>query len=278
MKKLLPVLALVLAAPLAHAQKARDFIQFEPINFTLVSGQEQVPAYYSFADTLKKPTLQLVRTTSVAVIGQFSPRWAVIKRSGGYHYFIRQSELAGLAPGQTVKQVADFVNAPLPIDVATKLINFTKVVQAPGVTKDELYARGKAWFATISKSARDVIQTDDKNAGILVGKGSQTVFVPTMLGMSVATKLLFTAKLAVKDGRYKYELTDYMFEAPSSQQVPNPPPLTAELVTSHSYKKDGTPSDTAKDCARVVSQQARSTEMELEQNMSSSKPAISTDF
>jgi len=278
MRKLLPVLALVLAAPLAHAQKARDFIQFEPINFTLASGQEQVPVYYSFADTLKKPTLQLVRTTSVAVIGQFSPRWAVMKRSGGYHYFIRQSELAGLAPGETVKQVAEIINAPLPVDATTKLINFTKVVQAPGVTKDELYARGKAWFASISKSAQDVIQTDDKSAGMLVGKGSQTVFIPTILGGAVATKLFFTAKLAVKDGRFKYELTNFMFAAPASQLSPNPPPLTAELVTAYSNKKDGTPSNSAKDCARVVSQQARSTGMELEQNMTTSKAAISTDF
>lgn len=244
----------------------------------MVSGQEQVPAYYSFADTLKKPTLQLVRTTSVAVIGQFSPRWAVIKRGIGYQYFIRQSELAGLAPGETVKQVADFVNAPLPIDATTKLINFAKVVQAPGVSKDELYARGKALLAGIFQSGKDVVQTDDKNAGILVGKGAQTVFVPNIFGGPVATRLLFTAKLAVKDGRYKYELTNFMFEAPSSQQNPNPAPLTAELVTSYSNKKDGTPSNSAQDCARVVSQQARSTGMELERSMAKTKPAVSTDF
>lgn len=276
MRKLLPVLALVLAAPLAHAQKARDFTQFEPLDFTLAAGQEQVPLYYSFEDTLKKPSLNMARTASVAVIGQFSPRWAVVKRGSGYHYFIRQSELVGLAPGQTVKQVADIVSAPLPIDAATNLINFVKVVQAPGATKDELYARGKVWFAHTFKSAQDVIQADDKTAGILIGKGWQTTTVPTILGSSVNVKLWFTAKLAFKDGRYKYELTDFKFESFSSQYSPNPTPVAAEVATTYSSKKDGTPSNFAKSYARSLSKEARSTGMELEQSMN--RAAVGTDF
>jgi hypothetical protein len=51
-------------------------------------------------------------------------------------------------------------------------INFSAVVPVEGATKDELYARTKLWFANAFTSANDVIQLDDPERGIVLGKGS----------------------------------------------------------------------------------------------------------
>jgi hypothetical protein len=98
-------------------------------------------------------------------------------------------------------------------------IFYTEVVEIPNVTKDVLYSRGYEWFAKTFKSAQDVIQMQDKERGKLIGRG--------MLGdinvkVSMGTYLLrgyikFTISLYFKDGKYKFEITDFNHES-----VPTP--------------------------------------------------------
>jgi len=273
-KRLLLALGLFSATHIAHAQKAKEYKQFDEIEFKLTTGQDQVTAYSELADTTHKPSYQVARNRTVDVVGEYSPRWAVIDHNG-YTYFVRQKDLAGLASGQTVKQVAAIINAPLPLDPSSRLIDFTKVVQVPGANKDELYARGKVWFANTFKSAQNVIQADDKSAGILIGKGWQTAYVPNVFGSPIAVKLWYTVKLAFKEGRYKYDITDFKFEYPITKYNLSPTQIAAESITSQA-KKDGTPTKPAQAHARSLSQEARSTGLDLELSMN--KPAVGTDF
>lgn len=76
---------------------------------------------------------------------------------------------------------------------------YSEVIEADG-TKDELYTRARTWFAETFNDSRGVIQMDDKDAGIIIGKGK---FIYTDNG---ATH--FTIKIQVKDGRYKYDIFD----------------------------------------------------------------------
>jgi hypothetical protein len=80
----------------------------------------------------------------------------------------------------------------------------------PGVSKDELYLRAREWFARTFVSAQALIQMDDKAAGKIIGKGlSEDVrngFIRT------AYTIYYTVSITVKEGRYRYEITDFYRE------------------------------------------------------------------
>ncbi len=89
-------------------------------------------------------------------------------------------------------------------------INYTEVVNVDtSIKKDELFNRTKAWFVDNYKSANDVIQMQDKDAGIIMGKGIFTYgYNPVSLSDRVTVNISHTVKIYVKDGKYKYEITD----------------------------------------------------------------------
>ena len=129
----------------------------------------------------------------------------------------------------------------IPRDASTRLVAYAEVVPVENATQAELYARGKVWFAQNFKSAKDVIQADDKQAGILVGKGWQEVRVAGAMGTAVPQKLNYTIRLALKDGRYRYELTDFSFGFLPSATDLNPATNPAEKVAFVRNKKGITP-------------------------------------
>jgi len=90
---------------------------------------------------------------------------------------------------------------------------YTDVVQVDSVSKAELYTRAKLWFATTYNSASDVLQIEDKDAGQLVGKAIFT-YDPSFLSSCeiVRGTIKYTIKVFVKEGRYKYEITDFIHD------------------------------------------------------------------
>jgi len=84
-----------------------------------------------------------------------------------------------------------------------------------------LYARAKLWFAGNFKSAKDVVQADEKEAGVVQGTGWQTIIIKSM-GIPGPMKLWYTVKLAVKDGRYKYDISSFRTEGEVSKYNLNP--------------------------------------------------------
>ncbi len=88
-------------------------------------------------------------------------------------------------------------------------INYSEVIQVDsGITKNELFTAARKWFANAYKSANDVIQMQDKEAGEIVGKGIVTGLYRIPLNPSVTVNVYHTVSITVKDGRYKYEITD----------------------------------------------------------------------
>ena len=51
-------------------------------------------------------------------------------------------------------------------------LTFSKIIKADSVSKTELFVVINDWFASNYNSANDVIQMSDKDAGIIIGKGS----------------------------------------------------------------------------------------------------------
>jgi hypothetical protein len=114
-----------------------------------------------------------------------------------------------------------------PIDPTSQRITYSEVVQQPGVSQAELYARAKLWFANTFKSAKDVVQAEDKDAGVMQGTGWQDIYIKSM-GIPSASKLWYTVKLAAKEGRYRYEITEFRLQSYPSKYIYNPTPTPIE--------------------------------------------------
>ena len=80
-------------------------------------------------------------------------------------------------------------------------------------TKDVLFVRAHEWFALTFRSANDVIQMADKNAGKLIGKGYVTVPMPNYGILS------FTLIVECRDGRYKYTVQDVIHRYTDTRKV-----------------------------------------------------------
>lgn len=75
--------------------------------------------------------------------------------------------------------------------------------------KDDLYRNAKLYFVDNYKSAKDVIQYDDKEQGKIIGKGLFTlsdyqtiIFTP----VSETRDVYYTTEITCKDGKYRYRL------------------------------------------------------------------------
>lgn len=86
-------------------------------------------------------------------------------------------------------------------------ICYTEVIQMKDISKDELYTRAHTWFVNAFKSAKDVIQMQDKEAGKIMGKGAFQCSIGALLP---ALDMTVTITIIAKDGRYKYILNNFI--------------------------------------------------------------------
>lgn len=91
----------------------------------------------------------------------------------------------------------------LPIDSITKNITYTNVVNVDSLSKNELFSRAQEWVVKTYNSGKDVVQLSDKDNGKLIGNGALDVSWKNMSGY-----IKYTISIYVKDGKYKYEITN----------------------------------------------------------------------
>jgi Domain of unknown function (DUF4468) with TBP-like fold len=261
MKQLLPLLALFLPS-LASAQKVSDYTPIEKAPYTAVMT---MPGFRHLADTSGKAATTISSGSPVTVIGQASPKWAVIERN--YLTFYVPQAALGLRGIDALTTEAR-IKEPLPHNPDTGSISYAEVVQMPGASKNELYARGKVWFARAFNSAQNVIQADDKEAGILVGKAFNTVYLEN-LGQLVPTRVWYTVALTFKDGRYKQEISDFKFQTEPSATYPEQPVISAEQAVAGT-QKDGKPTTWASRHRRALVGVAAANALAIQAGMKSS--------
>lgn len=205
--KFLPLLATLAILPCAAiAQKLPDN---EPPK-TYKIGSEKVLLYRNPADTAKQESNQSLSPHDVAtVVGHYSPRWLVVKRSG-YLFLASSSKL--ISPDAPAEPVKLLDGTPLPFDEETHRITYQGVVEVPSVSKDQLYVRAHEWVAKTYRSANDVIQMQDKEAGQLITKGLTRVTLHVMGMNADAGVIRHTLTIYVKDARYKYILSNFVHE------------------------------------------------------------------
>lgn len=111
--------------------------------------------------------------------------------------------------------------API-IAIAQTPIIFTEVVKVDSnITKDELYKRARLWYADAFKNSKEVLQISDKESGELVGKALFSYYSNYFTGSGATIgSVKYTIKIYVKNGRYKYEITDFVHEAYRTNERP----------------------------------------------------------
>ena len=86
------------------------------------------------------------------------------------------------------------------------LIVYSDVVKVDSVSATELYNRAKKWIALRYKSANDVIQIDNKEDKILIGKGNFNIKYYTRNPV-----IGHTIQIETREERYKYTISNFIY-------------------------------------------------------------------
>lgn len=98
-------------------------------------------------------------------------------------------------------------------------ITYSGVVQVEGKTAAQLYDMALMWYNDAFKSGKDVLQITDKEGGKLMGKAVFTHTIELIGALNTTEgKVTYSVKIFVKDGRYKYEISDFISESLDNQK------------------------------------------------------------
>ena len=88
-------------------------------------------------------------------------------------------------------------------------VTYTDVIQIDSTDKSKLYNKVKKWFIEQYRSAKDVIQLDDKENGEVIGKGFFETTWQTSIMSAQSVSVWHTVKVYIKDNKFKYEITNF---------------------------------------------------------------------
>ena len=120
-------------------------------------------------------------------------------------------------------------------------IEFSKVIYTDSVGKTKLYVTINDWFATNFKSANDVIQMADKEAGIIIGKGNFSYYYENdktlFSNYSGFTGYIeYTIKVYIKDNRYKVEIFNFSHKSTNVSNSLSLGRITKTVPIATTYK------------------------------------------
>lgn len=95
-----------------------------------------------------------------------------------------------------------------PLDSTSGRIAYQAVVPVPGAPQDELYRRAREWFASTFTGYKEVVSVEDPAGGELAGT-YHSVTDSYLLLTNYPYELWRTLHVYVKQGRYRYELTNF---------------------------------------------------------------------
>ncbi len=92
-----------------------------------------------------------------------------------------------------------------------------KVIETPGQSKDKLFNATRVWFSESFKSSKAVIDLEDKEQGIIIGKGNTKFPCQGLDCMTLADRRLkFTMRVDVKDEKMRVTFNDIGMSWPAS--------------------------------------------------------------
>lgn len=218
--------ACVLSGPLAAAAQQPLRATLPPITYHV--GLVAAPLFPS-VDTLRRPSFMLPSLSEAVVVGRVSPKLVIVRREG-FLYTMPVNRLSDYDPADA---------SPLPLDPQTQLITYQGVVEVPGVSQTDLYARALAWVAATYPAADNVLEQQNPQAGQLLIKGRRPAVTRALyqgvLRSSYAGVVRHTLTIYVKDGRYKYVLTDLAHDALGTPALHSGGPLEQEKASLYGY-------------------------------------------
>lgn len=94
------------------------------------------------------------------------------------------------------------------------VMDVSKTVEIEGASKAELYNRATAWFYRTFRSGKNVLELQDKEAGMITGKGVIAYDAPAFSpGTNFTGYFYLTMAVDVKDGKYRYRIENISHEA-----------------------------------------------------------------
>ena len=94
----------------------------------------------------------------------------------------------------------------LPVDKETGKVTYSEILEAPGQSKDVIYTKVRSWVSETFRSAKAVIDLEDKENGKLVAKGNMSAGVlKNGLNKVDGGRVDFTMTFLIKDDKLKVE-------------------------------------------------------------------------
>lgn len=123
-------------------------------------------------------------------------------------------------------------------------ITYVKIVEVPGLSKDEIYSRANNYFVYNYGSGKSVIQTEDKEKGTLVGKGIFPVYEKYVVLGNITCKVnaWHILRIDAKNGRARLILTltnyEVFYGAKSEEmQITSLYPFNEKAMATKAVKK-----------------------------------------
>lgn len=136
--------------------------------------------------------------------------------------------------GQSAKQMLKEIEGKWELDDNGN-VTFVSIIEAPGVSKDEIYNRAFNYFTYNYVSGKSVIQNQDKEAGLLVGKG---IYNDVHIGVSILTTYIdawHILRVDAKDGRARAMVTLLEYNKKVVGTASNTVPTYSTTRIAHEY-------------------------------------------
>ena len=117
-------------------------------------------------------------------------------------------------------------------------IFYSKVVNVDSVSKELLYSKAKHWLKSYFNSYSEIVHIEDELNGIIQIKPKIEVY-SNISGKIKIGYVMCSFKVQVKDGRYKYEMTDFWHVEPKLNTPGNilskPPTESEDLILHYAW-------------------------------------------
>lgn len=101
------------------------------------------------------------------------------------------------------------------IDPITHKLTYTEVTEVAGAPQSELYDRARSWFDFQYAYTTNVTMSEHEEEGELHIQSE----LPLKVGLGSSGIVSYTFTLSVKEGKYRYLITDFTFHYPDRQPL-----------------------------------------------------------
>ena len=135
-----------------------------------------------------------------------------------------------------------FIIPKISISQEIKPLTFDSTITVDSVKKDMLYQRARLWFTNYFNNSKAVIEIDDKEGGLISGKGILMSYCTyRLMGQHTdELNLRFTITIYLKDNKYKYLINNITTDAvKKSDGIEMMGALTTSKSCPHDYPMIG---------------------------------------